>query len=56
VVAGDNLWEIASRSLKTSDPARIARYWVRIYRRNRGVIGPNPNLVRPGQVLDLPNE
>ncbi len=56
VVAGDNLWEIASGTLKTSDPARIARYWVRIYGRNRDVIGPNPNLVRPGQVLDLPDE
>jgi hypothetical protein len=54
VVPGDNLWKIASRTLETLDKERIADYWVRIYRHNRDLIGPDPNLVRPGQVLDLP--
>ena len=56
VVVGDTLWSIASRRLGTDDPQQIAAYWPHIYRLNRDVIGPDPNLVRPGQVLELPDE
>lgn len=56
VVAGDTLWDIAALVLKTSDPARVARYWPLIHRANRDVIGPDPSLVFPGAVLDLPPE
>jgi len=28
--------------------------WPQLYALNRGVIGPNPNLIHPGQVLQLP--
>jgi len=56
VVAGDTLWDIAARTLRTDDLRRIARYWPRLHRTNRAVIGRDPNLLLPGQVLRLPRE
>ena len=56
VQPGDSLWSIAAEILETSDPARIARYWPRLHRLNRQLIGANPNLIFPGQVLELPDE
>jgi hypothetical protein len=53
---GDSLWDIAAHVLGTDDPVRIARYWPRIHRSNRDVIGPNPNLIYAGQLLRLPRE
>lgn len=55
VVAGDTLWGIAARVLATDDPRRIARYWPKIHRANHAAV-PDPNLIRPGQVLRLPDE
>jgi nucleoid-associated protein YgaU len=34
----------------------VIRRWHAIYHRNRGVIGPDPDLIRPGQVLEIPKE
>jgi LysM domain len=56
VKPGDKLWSIAGAVLATEDAARIARYWPRIHRANRAVIGSNPDLIHPGQVLVLPPE
>lgn len=56
VLPGDTLWSIAAERLRTDDVRRIARYWPRIHRANREVIGANPDLLRPGQVLELPPE
>ncbi|MBA2274538.1 MAG: LysM peptidoglycan-binding domain-containing protein [Actinobacteria bacterium] len=56
VASGDELWSIAARTLGTEDPRRIARYWPRIHRLNREVIGADPTLIYPGQVLELPPE
>ena len=56
VLPGDSLWRIAATTLGTDDPARVARYWPRIHRANRDVIGPDPDLIIPGQVLELPSE
>ena len=56
VLPGETLWSIAAERLRTDDVRRIARYWPRIHRANRDEIGPNPNLIRPGQVLELPPE
>ncbi len=56
VRTGETLWGIARKVLKTDDPRRIARYWPMLHRENRAVIGSNPNLILPGQVLVLPNE
>lgn len=48
VVRGDCLWNIAKRFYGNG-----AKYTV-IYNANRGVIGGNPNLIYPGQVLTIP--
>jgi nucleoid-associated protein YgaU/bifunctional DNA-binding transcriptional regulator/antitoxin component of YhaV-PrlF toxin-antitoxin module len=51
---GDSLWAIASRTLRTNDGALITRFWRRIYRKNRDVIGHDPNVLGVGQILELP--
>jgi hypothetical protein len=58
---GDSLWRIAARQLAarsgaTAPPtaAQIAREWPRWYAANRAVIGPDPNLIYPGQRLTPP--
>ena len=56
VVEGDTLWGVAATILRTGDPQRIARYWPRLHRANRAVIGPDPSLLLPGQVLEIPPE
>lgn len=49
VVKGDCLWNIAKRFYGNG-----ANYTV-IYNANRKVIGSNPNLIYPGQVLKIPD-
>jgi Tfp pilus assembly protein FimV len=44
---GDSLWAIAHRTYGDGE------LWTVVYRAN-GAIGPDPNLVQPGQVLNLP--
>jgi hypothetical protein len=51
---GDTLWSIAEQWLRTDDLRSVARYWPKIHRANRDVIGPDPSLIYPGQVLHLP--
>lgn len=48
VVKGDSLWNIAKKFYGNG-----SKYTV-IYNANRGVIGGNPNLIYPGQVLTIP--
>ena len=48
VVSGDTLWDIAGTHL--GDPNR----WPEIYALNAAVIGADPDLIYPGQVLVLP--
>jgi len=48
VKPGDSLWAIAKRIL--GDGSR----WQEIYNANVSVIGKNPNLIYPGQVLRIP--
>ncbi|MCW2781835.1 MAG: LysM protein [Marmoricola sp.] len=53
---GDSLWRIAERDLPaTAGPARIDQLWRRIAARNGSVIGPDPDLIQPGQRLVLPS-
>ncbi len=47
VKPGDNLWAIAKKIL--GDGSR----WREIYNANKGVIGPDPNIIRPGQLLRI---
>lgn len=51
---GDCLWTIASRRLDRPTAAHIASAWPRWWRTNRRVLGPDPNLIRPGQQLRPP--
>ena len=53
---GDNLWDIAERTLGTKDLRRVARYWPKIHRANRDVVGRDPSRIYPGQRLRLPPE
>jgi nucleoid-associated protein YgaU len=52
---GDSLWRIAARSLRprSSAPA-IAAAWPTWWAANRSVVGPDPNLIVPGQRLRPP--
>jgi hypothetical protein len=53
---GDSLWRIAAAQLpgRPSDQ-RIAACWPRWYAANRQVIGPDPNVITPGEVLHAPH-
>ena len=50
VQSGDTLWGIAQRAY--NDPED----WDTIYAANKGVIGNNPNLIYPGQRLQIPSQ
>jgi len=54
---GDSLWAIAARHLgRDASDAEIARAWPAWYEANRQVIGDDPDVLRPGQVLRPPEE
>ncbi|NUS35828.1 MAG: hypothetical protein HOQ04_05105 [Pseudarthrobacter sp.] len=55
VLAGDTLWDIVAAHLgpEASD-VQIALEWPRWYEANRGLIGPSPDVLLPGQVLVAP--
>ena len=58
VVSGDSLWKIARSLLavegSTPSGSNISNLWRSIYDMNRDLIGDDPNLIHPGQVLQLP--
>lgn len=52
---GDSLWAIAATRLpEGATDADIDRYWRAIYAANASLIGDNPDLILPGQLLRLP--
>lgn len=52
---GDCLWDIARRFLPAgASDAAIAAAWPAWYETNRVTIGPDPDLILPGQVLTVP--
>ena len=52
---GDSLWSIAARHLGSdASDAEIARAWPAWFEANREVIGDDPDLLQPGQVLRPP--
>ncbi len=52
---GDSLWTLAAGALPgRPTPARIAAEWPRWWAANRSVIGADPNLLHPGEVLTVP--
>jgi nucleoid-associated protein YgaU len=53
---GDTLWDIVGRALgPAASDLEIAREWPRWYAHNRSVIGDDPDLILPGQVLRRPD-
>lgn len=55
VRTGDSLWDIAQVRLPTrASEAAISRHVLAVYRANRDVIGPDPDLIYPGTPLVLP--
>ena len=52
---GDSLWSLSSARLGPfASDIDVALDWPLIYQANRDIIGGDPNLLRPGQVLQLP--
>lgn len=52
---GDTLWDLAAAALPPpASEAGIARAWPRWHAVNRAVIGTDPHLLHPGQVLHAP--
>lgn len=55
VQPGDTLWDLARAELPPeADDATVAARVLQIHRANRGVIGANPDLIRPRQRLRMP--
>jgi len=55
VQRGDSLWSIAARHLgPCASDAEIARAWPAWFAENRDVVGDDPGLILPGQVLRPP--
>jgi len=55
VKPGDTLWSIAAKDLgPNATPEDIAARWPAWYAANRQSIGPDPDLILPGQVLRIP--
>lgn len=55
VAPGDTLWALAATSLPAgATPREIQRLVESIHRLNRAVIGSDPDLIRPGQRIDVP--
>lgn len=52
---GDTLWSIAAAHLGPgATESEVAQAWPRWYAANRRVIGPNPDVLLPGQILTMP--
>lgn len=60
VATGECLWRIARSHLDAAglpaSGAEVSRLWRAIYAQNRDVIGDNPDLILPGQVLTIPGD
>ena len=52
---GDTLWAIARQHLGPgATDAEVAQEWPRWHHANRAVIGPDPDRLLPGMVLQAP--
>jgi len=54
VVAGDTLWTLAARAVRSTDTDRVTLAWHRLYAANRVAVGPNPAVMQVGTTLCLP--
>ncbi|MCQ6271631.1 hypothetical protein M8J71_14200 [Pseudarthrobacter sp. R1] len=56
VLAGDTLWDIAAQAMEPgASDVEIAMQWPRWYEANRAIIGQNPDVLLPGQILQPPS-
>ena len=56
VLAGDTLWDIASRHLgPAASDVDVALHWPRWYEANKSQIGESPHVLLPGQILKAPS-
>jgi hypothetical protein len=56
VLAGDTLWDVAADAAGPgASDVEIALQWPRWYEANRSVIGQNPDVLLPGQILRPPS-
>lgn len=55
VVAGDTLWSLAARMVKSNDTGKITAVWHRIYKENTPPLGSDPSLLPVGTKLCLPS-
>lgn len=53
---GDSLWSIAAEQLREPSEAEVAALVGRLHRLNADTVGPDPDLVLPGQHLVLPED
>ena len=60
VAKGECLWRIARGHLvahgMSATGAEVSRLWRAIYAENRAVIGADPDLILPGQILTIPGD
>src|SRR5699024_11584841 len=55
VQPGDTLWHVAAGALgESATDAEIAAAWPQWYQANIDIIGPDPDLIHPGQELAAP--
>ncbi|WP_104042343.1 LysM peptidoglycan-binding domain-containing protein [Arthrobacter sp. ZGTC412] len=56
VLAGDTLWDVAAHAMGPgASDVEIAMQWPRWYEANRALIGQNPDVLLPGQILQPPS-
>lgn len=54
VVPGDHLWKISARHLQGKDKP-VAPYWLDVIEVNKpGLRSGNPDLIYPGEIIELP--
>jgi nucleoid-associated protein YgaU len=56
VEPGDSLWRLAQARSPRASPQHVADLVARTYRANRRTIGPDPDLIHPGQRLRVPQQ
>jgi len=58
VEAGDHLWAIAAETVADrtghTDDESVGAYWQRLIEANRHIVGNDPDLIHPGQIIELP--
>jgi nucleoid-associated protein YgaU len=56
VRSGDSLWAIAASLEDSASSAQVARATHKIFDLNRATVGPDPDVIYPGQSLKLPDD